>query len=81
MANGPRFEPRKLTSFAADDGVDLTELQTSRDGSIVTFIRGHTANSDGWVANPASDPAGGARVVWAVRASGGQPWRVVEAPS
>ena len=80
-ANGPRFEPRRLTSFTADDGVDLTGLQTSRDGSIVTFIRGHTANSTGWVANPASDPQGGERVVWAMRTSGGSPWRVVEAAS
>ena len=81
VASAPRFEPRRLTSFTADDGVDLTGLQISRDGNVVTFIRGHTANSSGWVANPASDPAGGERVVWAMRTSGGAPWRVVEAAS
>src|SRR5688572_1125183 len=77
-ATAPRFEPRQLTEFVSDDGVDLTSLQISNDGSIVTFIRGHTANSTGWVANPASDPAGGERIVWAMRTSGGDPWRVVE---
>jgi dipeptidyl aminopeptidase/acylaminoacyl peptidase len=81
VASAPRLEPRRLTPFTDDDGVDLTGLQISEDGSVVTFIRGHTPNSSGWVANPASDPAGGERVVWAMRTSGGRPWRVVEAAS
>jgi dipeptidyl aminopeptidase/acylaminoacyl peptidase len=75
----PDFDPARLTSWLEDDGIDLQSLQISRDGEIVTFIRGHTPNRDGWVANPTSDPRGGERVVWAMSTRGGNPWRVVEA--
>ena len=74
----PAFEPVRLTSYMEDDGIDLTGLEISDDGEIVTFIRGHNANRDGWIANPTSDPAGGERVVWAMSTRGGNAWRVVE---
>ena len=80
-AAAPDFEPVRLTSFTEDDGVDLSGLQISDDGAVVAFIRGHTPNRDGWVANPSSDPRGAERAVWAVSTSGGRPWRVVEATS
>jgi len=80
-ASAPDFAPGRLTSFLEDDGVDLTGVQLSDDGQVVTFIRGHGANGDGWVANPASDPAGAERAVWAVRTDGGSAWRVVAANS
>ena len=73
----PAFEPVRLTSYMEDDGIDLTGLEISDDGEIVTFIRGHNANRDGWIANPTSDPAGGERVVWAMSTRGGNAWRVV----
>ncbi len=78
-AASPGFEPVRLTEFTNDDGVDLSDLQISNDGSVVAFIRGHTPNREGWIANPSSDPGGGERAVWAVRTDGGQPWKVVEA--
>ena len=80
-AAAPDFEPVRLTSFTEDDGVDLSGLQISDDGAVVAFIRGHTPNRDGWVANPSSDPRGAERAVWAVGTSGGRPWRVVAARS
>jgi dipeptidyl-peptidase 4 len=76
-AQAPDFEPVRLSETAADDGVDLSSLQISDDGSVVTFIRGHAPNRDGWIANPTSDPRGGAREIWAASTSGGSPWRVV----
>jgi len=78
-AAAPDFAPVRLTGWMADDGHDLSGLQISDDGSTVAFIRGHAPNRDGWVANPTSDPAGTERAVWAMRTSGGAPWRVVEA--
>lgn len=75
----PDFAPVKLTAYVQDDGVDLTGLRIADDGSLVTFIRGHDRNRDGWVANVASDPRGGQRVIHAVSTTGGEPWRVVEA--
>lgn len=80
-AEGPRFEPKRLTNFTEDDGHDLTGLQISADGEVVTFTRGHTANSRGWVANPTSLASGAERATWAIRTSGGNPWRVVQANS
>lgn len=75
----PAFEPMRLTDFLEDDGIDLQSLQISRDGEIVTFLRGHQPNRQGWIANPTSDPRGAERAVWAMSAKGGSPWRIVEA--
>lgn len=80
-ADAPGFEPVRLTDFLEDDGIDLQDLQISRDGEIVTFLRGHAPNGEGWIANPSSDPRGAERAVWAMSTRGGSPWRVVEATS
>ena len=78
-AAAPGFEPVRLTRYEDDDGRDLSNLRISDDGSTLVFLRGHTPNRDGWIANPASDPRGAERAVWAVSTAGGEPWRVVEA--
>ena len=78
-AAAPGFEPVRLTHYEDDDGRDLSNLRISDDGSTLVFLRGHTPNRDGWIANPASDPRGAERAVWAVSTAGGEPWRVVEA--
>jgi dipeptidyl-peptidase-4 len=78
-AAAPDFRAVRLTAFESDDGRDLSGLQISADGSVVVFVRGHRPNRDGWVANPASDPRGAERAAWAVRTSGGEPWRIAEA--
>jgi dipeptidyl aminopeptidase/acylaminoacyl peptidase len=61
-----------------DDGVDLTDLSLSADGTVAVFVRGHVRNRDGWVANPLSNAAGTERAVWAVRTSGGPAFRLAE---
>ncbi len=78
-AVAPDFAPVRLTRYEDDDGRDLSNLRISDDGSTVVFLRGHTPNRDGWIANPASDPRGAERAVWAASTAGGEPWRVVEA--
>lgn len=79
-ASGPNFEPTRLTDYTGDDGRDLGHLRISDDGSVVVFIRGHEPNDRGWIANPASDPEGGERAVWAAYTSGErEPWKVAEA--
>lgn len=76
-AAAPDFKPVRLTANLEDDGEDLTTLSLSDDGAIALFVRGHAANRDGWVANPSSDAQGAERAVWAVRTTGGKPWKVV----
>ena len=66
-AAAPDFRVVRATSFLKDDGVDLTGVRISDDGSTIVFIRGHGLNSAGWVANPGGDPNGAERAIWAVR--------------
>lgn len=80
-AAGPNFSPVRLTSFMNDDGVDLTDVSVAADGGVVAFVRGHIRNRDGWVANPLSNPDGTERAIWAVRTSGGAPFRLAEIPT
>lgn len=77
-AAAPDFKPVRLTSFLKDDGTDLSDVNISDDGSIITFVRGSAPNRFGWVANPSQNPNGEERAIWAVRSSGGPAWRVVE---
>ena len=76
-AVAPDFKPVRLTRFLDDDGVDLTDVKLSDDGSVAVFVHGSAPNRVGWIANPSHDPAGGERAIWAVKTAGGAPaWRV-----
>jgi dipeptidyl aminopeptidase/acylaminoacyl peptidase len=78
-AAAPDFKPVRVTSFTKDDGIDLTSVELSDDGSIVVFVRGTAPNRQGWVANPSHDPNGAERAIWAARtAVPGTAWRVAE---
>jgi dipeptidyl aminopeptidase/acylaminoacyl peptidase len=80
-AIAPAFVPVRLTNFMKDNGIDMSDVQISDDGSTVVFVRGTQPNRDGWVANPTADPNGPERAVWAARTAGGPAWRVVEGGS
>ena len=76
-ATAPDFAPVKLTNYPNDDGVDLTDVTISADGSTVVFVRGSGANRDGWHANPSGNPDGPDQAIWAARVSApGVSWRV-----
>jgi dipeptidyl aminopeptidase/acylaminoacyl peptidase len=77
-AVAPAFTPVRLTNFTKDDGVDMSDVKISDDGSTVIFIRGSAPNRDGWIANPSANPNGPERAVWAARTSGGQAFRVAQ---
>jgi dipeptidyl aminopeptidase/acylaminoacyl peptidase len=78
-AAAPDFKPVRLTAFLQDDGVDVSEVELSDDGSIAVFMRGTEPNRQGWNANPTHDPRGAERAIWAVRTLGGPAWRVAAA--
>jgi len=80
-AAAPNFTPVQLTRFLEDDGSDLTDVSLSDDGSVVVFVRGSAPNRFGWVANPSHSASGAERAIWAVKSSGGAPWRVAEGAS
>ena len=79
-AAAPTFAPVRLTRFLEDDGIDMSAIQISADGAVVTFVRGTAPNRDGWVANASADPDGPERAVWAARTAGGPSFRVTELP-
>src|SRR3954469_14320187 len=72
-AAAPAFAPVKLTTFDKDDGQDITAVDVSDDGSTIVFVRGTNPNNRGWVPNPAHDPDGAVRAIWAVKSIGGSP--------
>jgi dipeptidyl-peptidase 4 len=79
VASAPLFKPARVTAFLKDDGIDLTGLRISDDGSTVVFVRGTNPNGAGWVANPNGDPNGGERAIWAAKvATPGVAWRLAE---
>src|SRR2546423_2981086 len=80
-AAAPSFKAVRLTNWQNDDGIDVSDVSVSDDGSIVVFVRGSAPNREGWVANPNHDPAGPDRAIWAARTAGGAPWRVAEGGS
>jgi dipeptidyl-peptidase-4 len=76
VASAPDFKPVRLTKFMDDDGVDVSSVKLSDDGTMAVFIRGSGQNRVGWVANPSHDPAGGERAIWAARTDGSGAWRL-----
>lgn len=79
-AAGPLFTPVRLTNFTKDDGIMMSEIHISDDGSTVVFLRGEAPNREGWAPNPTADPNGPEHAIWAARTSGkGGAWRVVDA--
>ncbi len=77
-AAAPAFTPVRVTRNLEDDGIDLSNLSISDDGSTVVFVRGHAPNRVGWVANPLSNADGATRTIWAARTAGGPAWKLAE---
>jgi dipeptidyl aminopeptidase/acylaminoacyl peptidase len=78
-AASPVWMPVRVTAYMKDDGVDLTGVRISDDGSTVVFTRGSAKNREGWNANPSGDPDGGDEALWAAKvANPGVSWRVGE---
>ena len=76
VAEGPAFTARQLTSFALDDGAELSQLRFSPDASQIVFVRGEGKNSSGQYANPTSNPKGAEQAVWIVPFAGGEARRI-----
>ncbi len=79
-ASAPLFTPVRLTNFQKDDGIMMSEVQISDDGSTVIFLRGEAPNRAGWSPNPSADPNGPEHAIWAARTNvAGGAWRVADA--
>ena len=78
-ASAPLFTPVRLTNFQKDDGIMMSEVKISDDGSTVIFLRGEAPNREGWSPNPTADPNGYEHAIWAARTNApGSAWRVID---
>src|SRR5689334_10543093 len=75
-AAAPDFRGVRITKFLDDDGIDVSSVRLSDDGTMAIFVRGSGQNRVGWVANPSHDPSGPDRAVWAVKTDGTGAWRL-----
>lgn len=76
VAEGPAFQPRKLTPYNEDDGQELTSVSISADGRWVVYVRGgdHGSNWDDHViVNPGFKPDPGKVQIWSIPFAGGNP--------
>jgi len=75
VAEGPQFTPRRLTSYTADDGQEITSLSLSTDGRYAVYVRGGDHGSswdDSVLVNPAAAPTPAKVQVWSVPFDGGE---------
>lgn len=75
-AAGPDYKLVNLTGYVKDEVFEIPDVEITDDGSIVVYVRGGNPNSQGWVTNPKSDPDGVEQAIWAVKTTGGKPWKV-----
>jgi hypothetical protein len=69
---------RQLTTYADDDGQELTELTFTGDGKHILFVRGGAPNTRGESPNPASLVVAPDRALWMISVTGGAPVKILK---
>jgi len=80
-ADGPAFEPRRVTPYRDDDGQELTQLSFSHDGKWIVYVRGgdHGSNRQSDAPpNPAELAVQPRIQIWSVPTAGGAPKLIAE---
>src|SRR5207302_424657 len=78
VAAPPDYRGKAVTSYAEDDGQELTDLRWAPDGRAIVYVRGGGPNGKGEYPNPHSLVTGVEQAVWLVAATGGTPRRLSE---
>lgn len=76
VAEGPKFESRRLTSYLKDDGQALSSILISRTGERIVYIRGGDFGSnwnDALPVNPTFEPEPPEVKIWSIPFVGGDP--------
>jgi dipeptidyl aminopeptidase/acylaminoacyl peptidase len=76
IAEPPDYKGRKLTAYAEDDGMEITDLSFTPDGKRIVYVRGSGANRRGEVPNPLSRAEGTDQAIFVVPTGGGEPRRL-----
>ena len=81
VAEGPQYQPRRLTNYNNDDGQEITSLSLSADGKWVVWVRGgdHGGNwGDDQPVNAAFDAQMPKVQIWTAPFAGGEAKAVAE---
>src|SRR6266704_6449580 len=78
VAAPPDYQGKALTTYADDDGQEISDLTWTPDGRAIVYVRGGGPNRRGEYPNPRSIPKGAEQVVWVTSLSGGGPRRLGE---
>lgn len=70
VAEAPGFDTKRITNYSGDDGIDISNVQFTPDGSQVIFVRGNSPNRNGEPANPAFLQNSTEREIWIVDKNG-----------
>jgi dipeptidyl aminopeptidase/acylaminoacyl peptidase len=71
QAAGPDYAASKITAFAGDNGIEVSDLAFLPGAEQLVFVRGGSPNRAGELPNPASLPLGGELAVYLVSVDGG----------
>ncbi len=81
VAAPPDYQPRALTTYAADDGQEIAELAWTPDARSIVYTRGGDFETLREAPNPLSDPQGVEQDIWVVTLAGGAPQKLAEGHS
>jgi dipeptidyl aminopeptidase/acylaminoacyl peptidase len=81
VAEAPNYEPRRVTSFTADDGVEIGQLAWSADGKTLFYTRGGDLEMGRSIPNPNSRAEAQEQAIWSVTFPGGTPQKLTEGHS
>lgn len=76
VATPPAYAGRRLTSYTADDGQEISSLTWEPDGTSLVYVRGGARNRAGESPNPAHDPRGAESAIYRISLAGGAPARL-----
>jgi dipeptidyl aminopeptidase/acylaminoacyl peptidase/sugar lactone lactonase YvrE len=75
VAEPPEYKGRAITSYAEDDGQEISDLAWTPDGRSLCYVRGNVAHG-GETLNPRSTPKVADQAVWVVSVTDGAPHRL-----
>ncbi|PZX51949.1 prolyl oligopeptidase family serine peptidase [Algoriphagus chordae] len=80
FAEGPAFDPKKLTQFNEDDGQEISSLQFTPDGKWLIFVRGgdHGGGNASSTVNAQNLPKLPKVEIWKINLSTGQTEAIIE---
>ncbi|MEB2775152.1 prolyl oligopeptidase family serine peptidase [Algoriphagus sp. D3-2-R+10] len=81
FAEGPAFDPKKLTEFNEDDGQEISSLQFTPDGNLLIFVRGgdHGGGNSSSTVNAQNLPKLPKVEIWKIKLADGTVEAITEA--